>query len=110
MTQFDDDLLSMFTGLPSVTVTFGATSGPAFLNVSTEDVLTGMEKGVVGGVLTLELPTARFPGLKVGSAVTVDGVVNGVVLVAAPFTVRDRRQPGHYVDGAITGVDLVKAP
>lgn len=110
MTIYDDDLSSMFTDLPSVTVVFGAASGLAFLNIATDDVLMGMERGVVGEVLTLEFPTARFPGLQIGSAVTVDGVVNGVALVAAPFTVRDRRKAPLHVDGAITEADLVKTP
>jgi hypothetical protein len=101
MTAFDDDLASMFTDLPSVSVTFGEAAGLAFLSLSDDDVLTGMEKGVVGEVRTIEFPTTRFPGLKIGSAVTVDG---------ANYTVRDRRRSLQHVDGAITEADLVKAP
>jgi hypothetical protein len=101
MTQFDDDLDSMFTDLPAVTVAFGEASGPAFLDVSDADVLMGMERGVVGAVRTLVFRTSRFPGLQIGSSVTVDGVA---------YTVRDRRRPTHYVDGAVTEADLVVAP
>jgi hypothetical protein len=98
MSIYDDDLSSMFTDLPSVTVVFGEASGLAFKNIATDDVLMGMERGVVGEVLTLEFPTARFPGLQIGSALTVDGV---------PYTVRDRRKAPAHVDGAITEADLV---
>ena len=99
MTVFDDDLASMFTDLPSVAVVFGEVAGPAFQDLSDNDVLMGMEKGVVGEVRTLIFPTTRFPGLKIGSAVTVNGDA---------YTVRDRRRPAHHADGAVTEVDLVK--
>lgn len=100
MTLFDDDLDTMFDDFPSVDIVCGTASGKGFKDVEDMEVLSGMERGVIGEGILLTFPTARFPDLVIGSALTVDGVA---------MKVRDRRRPKDYADGAVTCAWVVKA-
>lgn len=99
-TDFDDDLATMFEDLPSVTVVFGAVTAQAFQDTWDGDALPGVQsRGVVASQVALSFPTTRFPGLAMGSALTVEGVA---------YTVIDSRRPLDDVDGAITHLLLQK--
>jgi hypothetical protein len=100
MTVFDDDLAAMFDGFPTVTVSFGAVTAEAYRDSWSAETLPGMAGGVVAENTALTFPTSRFPGIAIGSALTVDGEA---------FTVRDKRLPPGMVDGAVTQVLLKKA-
>lgn len=97
--DFDADLDAMLGGLDSVTLAFGAYSGPAVQDTWDEDTAPGVERGVMAGRLALQFRTSAFPGLAIGSAVTVDGV---------SYVVADRRRPIDAADGRLTQVLLRK--
>lgn len=93
MSVFTDDLDTMFEDFETVTVVFGALTGKAFRDQWSAEVLPGMDAGVVGDHVAITFPTSRFPGLAIGSELTVDAV---------QYTVKDRRLPPEMVDGAVT--------
>lgn len=100
MNQFADDLDTMFEDFETVTVEFGASTGEAFRDQWSMEVLPGMDAGVVGEQVAITFPTSRFPGLTIGSEITVEDVA---------YVVKDRRLPPDMVDGAITTALLQKA-
>jgi hypothetical protein len=100
VTVFADDLDTMFEDFETVTVVCGASTGEAFRDQWSAEVLPGMDAGVVSEQVAITFPTSRFPGLSIGSEVTVDSVA---------YVVKDRRLPPDMVDGAITTALLVRA-
>lgn len=99
-TDFDDDLAAMFEDLPTVTIAFGDATGPAFLDTWDSETLPGVQsRGVIASNVAISFPTAQFPGLGMGSALTVDGVA---------YTVIDPRRPQDGVDGAVSHMLLQK--
>jgi hypothetical protein len=99
MTVFDDDLDTMLEGFPTVTVVFDGITAEAYRDQWSAEVLPGMAGGVVAENSALTFPTSRFPGIAIGSSLTVDGIA---------FTVRDKRLPPDMADGAVTQVLLQK--
>jgi hypothetical protein len=103
-TDFDDDLDTMCSGadLPTVSVAFGDITGVAYEDSWLEEALPGVQsRGVVAEQVALSFPTKRFPGMTMGSALTVDGVA---------YTVIEPRRPQDGTDGAFTHVLLQKTP
>ncbi len=99
MSVFDDDLAAFFTGLPVVEVTVGAITKGVYRDGWDEEILPGAERGVIAERIAITFPTAWFPGLQNGTAVTIG---------ADSYTVVDRRRPPDFVDGEITQALLKK--
>lgn len=75
----------------SVPVVFGAINGRGIVDYVDKTVLPSLGiTGVSGKVITVDIQTTAFPGIVVGSSITVDGT---------NYKVRDRSQVG---DGAET--------
>lgn len=101
MAAFNDaDIDTMLADFAPVAMVFGSITGNAYLDTWDEEVLKGNDVGVMGAVITVMVKTSQWPGLVIGSVVTVDGV---------NYTVRARMRPPEVVDGAITYLKLEKA-
>ena len=86
----DSDLAYMLSGTGAVTVVFGSYSGPGQQDLFDEVLLKGDQVGLIGKVTSIVVQTSAFPGIKVGSSITINGIA---------YTVRDRLREG---DGATT--------
>jgi len=89
----DDDIAAIMAdaGGPSVPVVFGAIAGRGIVDYVDKNILPSLGiSGVSAKVITVDVQTTAFPGITVGSSITVDGV---------NYKVRDKSQVG---DGAET--------
>lgn len=111
MTQFDDDIDTMLADFDPKTLVFGSYAGNAIRDEWDADVLPGTEKGVVVELIALLVKTSAFPGLKIGSSVTLyDQDANGQrIEPGASYRVRDRARPIESADGALTHLLLANA-
>lgn len=80
--SLETDIDTMLAAMPdSKTLVFGALSGPCVVDSVDEQILQSGSKALRGKVVVATVRTTAFPGLKVGSTITIAG---------APHRVRDR--------------------
>jgi hypothetical protein len=101
MAFFEDaDIDTMLSDFAPKSMVFGAMTGNIYQDSWDEEVLKGQGSGVMGNVIVGLIKTSAWPGLVIGSSVTVDGT---------PYTVRARFRPPESADGALTYIRLENA-
>jgi hypothetical protein len=100
LSQSDADIDAMIAAFDPVTIVWGAFSAQGIRDAWDTEVLQSEGKGVVVGLLALQVRTSAIDGLQIGAEVIVDG---------ATYTVRDRQRPIESADGALTHLLLKKA-